>query len=211
MKPPTLILATGNPGKVAELRDLFATAGLALAVRGAEACGGMPQVAEDAPDFAGNARKKAEALRVAAPTCWILADDSGLEVDALHGEPGVRSARYAGEGAGDAANLDLLLRNLAHLPPGSRTARFRCCLCLLPPQGRGAPLFCEGACEGRILAEPRGQGGFGYDPVFVPEGETRTFAEMTRDEKAGLSHRGRALRRLVRRMRDCGLAAGGES
>ncbi len=125
---------------------------------------------------------------------WALADDSGLEVDALGGRPGVRSARYAGPGAGDEANLALLLREMAGVPAGRRGARFRCWAVLAAPEGIVAEA--EGVCAGRIAAAPAGGGGFGYDPVFVVDGAGRTMAELADAEKDEVSHRGRALRAL---------------
>jgi XTP/dITP diphosphohydrolase len=151
---------------------------------------------EDAEDFVGNARTKAVALHVATGEA-ALADDSGLEVDGLDGAPGVRSARYAGEHATDADNVSKLREALASLPEGDpgRRARFRCAVVLVTDDVE--ELVAEGAVEGRIVDAPRGDGGFGYDPVFVPDdGDGRTFAEMTSEEKHALSHRGRALAAL---------------
>ncbi len=192
-----LVLASANPKKVAELRAILAehSLGFELVPRPDD----VPDVVEDAPDFVGNARLKAAAL-VAATGHAALADDSGLEVDALGGEPGVRSARFAGEHASDADNVALLLERLADVPDGARTARFRCVIVLQPPDG--SEVVADGVVEGRIIAAPRGDSGFGYDPVFVPdEGDGRTFAEMFADEKHAISHRGRALRSLVTHLR----------
>jgi XTP/dITP diphosphohydrolase len=125
-----------------------------------------------------------------------VADDSGLEVDALDGAPGVRSARFAGADATYASNVDRLLRAVDGVPPEGRTARFRCLVMVRWPDGR--EVVAEGVVDGHIATEPRGGGGFGYDPVFIPdEGDGRTFGEMTPDEKHALSHRGRALRALA--------------
>jgi XTP/dITP diphosphohydrolase len=158
----------------------------------------VPEVVEDAETFEGNARLKAVALAAATGEV-ALADDSGLEVDALGGEPGVRSARFAGESASDADNVARVLEELQRLgahDPGARTARFRCVLVLRGPDG--TERVTSGAVEGYLLDSPRGDGGFGYDPIFVPaEGDGRTFAEMTSDEKQAISHRGRALRALA--------------
>jgi XTP/dITP diphosphohydrolase len=123
-----------------------------------------------------------------------VADDSGIEVDALGGGPGVRSARFAGEGATDHANLQLLIDRVRSVPLEARTARYRCVAVCAWPEGR--VVWAEGTCEGRLILEPRGSGGFGYDPIFVPDGETRTMAELTEEEKNALSHRGRAFRAL---------------
>jgi XTP/dITP diphosphohydrolase len=185
------VLASANPKKVAEIHEILAGA-LDLVARPPE----VPEVVEDAPTFVGNARLKASAL-VAATGLAALADDSGIEVDALDGAPGVHSARYAGPDASDQDNVDKLLAALADRPdPAARTARFRCVLVLQHPDGR--ELVVDGTVEGHVAAEPRGSGGFGYDPVFVPtEGDGRTFGEMDPAEKHALSHRGRALAALL--------------
>ena len=188
-----LVLASANPKKVAELREILAeqALGFELVPRPDD----VPDVVEDAPDFVGNARLKAAAL-VAATGHAALADDSGLEVDALGGEPGVRSARFAGDGASDADNVSLVLERLTGVPDAARTARFRCVIVLQRPDG--TEVVADGAVEGRIIDAPRGESGFGYDPVFVPvEGDGRTFAEMSAEEKHSISHRGRALRSLT--------------
>lgn len=202
-----IVLASANPKKVAELQALLSHSGLDLQVvpRPVE----IPDVIEDAPDFLGNARLKAAAI-AAATGEWALADDSGLEVDALDGAPGVRSARFAGESATDADNVELLLRRLDEagaVDATQRTARFRCCIVVQSPPGSGSSgdggsateLTAEAGVEGVIIPERRGDAGFGYDPVFVPveESSGRTFAQMTGDEKAAISHRGRALRALL--------------
>lgn len=196
--PARILVASSNQKKLAELRTLFAD--LPTEVVGPEAA--LPDVVEDAETFVGNARKKA--LEIAAHTGMAtIADDSGLEVDALDGAPGVRSARFA-EDAGralepskDAANNALLLDELAGR--ADRSARFRCVLVLALPDGSVLETT-EGTVEGRILEAPRGDGGFGYDPLFLPEGETRTMAELTAAEKAALSHRGRAARAMRARL-----------
>ncbi len=152
---------------------------------------------EGAASYRENALAKARAvwraLRVPA-----IGDDSGLEVDALAGGPGVRSARFAGPGAGDTANNERLLRELHGLPPERRAARFRCVLALVEGDGEGAERIVEGVCGGTILDSPRGDQGFGYDPLFLPEGETRTFAEIPHEAKNRVSHRGRAVQALRR-------------
>jgi XTP/dITP diphosphohydrolase len=193
-----LLLATRNRGKLAEMRRLLE--GLDLDVVGIDEVGGAPEVVEDGHTFEANAIKKARqtALATGLPT---LADDSGLEVDALGGAPGVWSARFAGERASDADNNRLLLERLAGVPLAERTARFRCVLALYDPRspgaGEGAPRLMSGNCEGHIIEAPRGQQGFGYDPLFVPDGGGgRTMAELSADEKHALSHRGRAVRGL---------------
>ncbi len=187
-----LLLATGNAGKVRELRDMLTPLGVRVwtpAERGLHL-----EVREDADTFEGNALKKARAF-AAASGLPSLADDSGLEVDALGGAPGVFSARYAGVGATDEANRAKLLSALEGVPCEERAARFRCALVLV--DASGTPLFrTHGSCEGRILRRPRGTGGFGYDPIFAPAGERRSMAELSGAEKNALSHRGVAVRGL---------------
>ncbi|HLU41276.1 MAG TPA: RdgB/HAM1 family non-canonical purine NTP pyrophosphatase [Microthrixaceae bacterium] len=191
--PPRVVLASANPKKAAELAEILAGSGLRIELLPRP--GDVPEVDEDADDFLGNARLKAAAL-AEATGLPALADDSGLEVDALGGAPGVHSARYAGETATDHDNVVKLLDELEREPAGERSARFWAVIVLRWPDGR--ELVAEGAVEGTIAATPRGDGGFGYDPVFVPvEGDGRTFAEMTADEKHAISHRGRAFRNLL--------------
>lgn len=190
-----LLLATANPHKVEEFARLFAEAGIEAQVRPASEAGGMPDVEENAPTFAGNACIKARALHERAPAgTWVLADDSGLEVAALGGEPGIHSARYAGANATDAENRAKLLRELEKHAAENRSARFVCILALIGPDGR-EQIF-EGVCRGRITRAERGKGGFGYDPLFVPDGFEQTFAEVDPAVKDQLSHRGDALRKL---------------
>ena len=190
-----IYLATGNNHKLREFQQMFAAAGLPFAVEGATALGGMPEVEENAGTFAGNALIKARALRKLAPTgSWVLADDSGLEVPALGGAPGVYSARYAGVGAKDGANTEKLLRALEIIPDRARSARFVCVLALLAPDGSEQTF--EGECRGRIGRELAVGGGFGYDPVFFPDGFDKTFAELGDEVKNKISHRGRALQKL---------------
>jgi XTP/dITP diphosphohydrolase len=186
-----IVLASANPKKAAEIVEILGHH-LELVPRPAE----VPDVVEDDDTFEGNARLKAVAL-VEATGLAALADDSGLEVDALGGAPGVWSARYAGEHATDHDNVDKLLAALADRPdPADRTARFRAAVVLRHPDG--AEVVASGHVEGHIAAAPRGPGGFGYDPVFVPaDGDGRTFGEMTQDDKHAISHRGRALRSLL--------------
>lgn len=187
-----LYLATGNAHKVREIADILHALGMMLNVYSAASIGGMPAVEEDADTFAGNARIKARALlpRVYRGD-WILADDSGLCVDALAGRPGIHSARYAGVGAGDGANNVKLLGELASVPPERRTAHFHCALVLL--NHAGTEWLYEGRCPGRLRVDGLGQGGFGYDPLFIPNGETATFAELPESLKNRISHRARAL------------------
>jgi XTP/dITP diphosphohydrolase len=186
------VVATANPHKVEELAALFAGLGVTLVAKPESVT--MP--AETGATFLANARLKARAIAAATGEV-ALADDSGLEVDALGGDPGVRSARYAGvDGAGaDAANNAKLLAELAGIHGPNRRARFRCVLALAAPDGR--ELTAEGRIEGFVLDAPRGSGGFGYDPLFlVEDGEhdgTRTMAELDAEEKNRVSHRGRAI------------------
>lgn len=188
-----LVLATGNPHKASEVEGWLRERGHSVEVRTAVEFGGMAGCVEEADDFEGNAAIKARFLRGRVPEeFWVLADDSGLEVDALNGEPGVRSARFAGEGSTDTANRELLLERLRKVRSVRRRgARFVCVLALMR-SARDLSFF-HGVCEGRILTAPRGEGGFGYDPVFAPEGDDRSFAEIEAVEKNRISHRGRAL------------------
>jgi XTP/dITP diphosphohydrolase len=184
---PELLLATNNPGKVKEYTRLLAGVGFCLVTPADKRIDVEP--AETGQTFADNAVIKAEALAVASGLL-TLADDSGLEVDALAGAPGVRSARYAGDGATDADRNALLLKNMRAVPAAQRTARFRCAIAIA---GGGQPTrVVEGAVEGVIAAAPRGDGGFGYDPVFYVPELGRTMAELTPEVKNTLSHRARA-------------------
>jgi XTP/dITP diphosphohydrolase len=209
----TLLIATRNVHKVGEIRAILGPSFQFLTLNDFPAA---PPVIEDADTFAGNAAKKAMELarwlaaKPAAagnpppPPNFVLADDSGLEVDALHGAPGVYSARFAAldkkENSSDADNNAKLLRLLAEVPAEKRTARFRCVIALVAIQGPTAkvkrPQLFDGACEGKIILEPRGRNGFGYDPLFVPDGHAQTFAELGDEVKNQLSHRARALAKL---------------
>jgi XTP/dITP diphosphohydrolase len=210
----SLVVATRNAHKVGEIQAILGPGFICTPLTAFPAA---PRLVEDGDTFAANAKMKARQLadwllargrpdRAALPpTSLVLADDSGLEVDALNGAPGVRSARFAGGESGpdhnapDAANNAKLLRLLQGLPPGRRTARFRCVLALIGagrPAGAGELMLFEGTCEGRIGLEPRGQGGFGYDPLFIPVGMNESFAELGEDLKNGLSHRFKALEKL---------------
>lgn len=197
-----LLIATKNAKKLRELEQLLAPLEIEL-VKPADV-GGLPEIDEDQPTFAANAAKKAAAA-ARAKKLWALADDSGLEVDALEGAPGVLSARYAGKRCDDAANNAKLLAALSKTPTAKRGARFVCALALARPDGTIA-LEIEGEARGRILFGPRGTNDFGYDPLFLftepgfPQGQ-RCFGELSAAEKAGISHRGRALRRLSEELR----------
>jgi XTP/dITP diphosphohydrolase len=185
-----LVFATRNRGKLSELRQLVAPLGVEVLSPDDVT---LPEVEEDAPTFAGNAEKKARSAH-AATGLAALADDSGLEVDALDGAPGVRSARFSGD-HDDAGNNRKLLTVLEGVAGEHRTARFRCVLAFIDDQG--ALNTADGACEGRIGLEARGQGGFGYDPLFLVGDGPRTMAELTSTEKNQVSHRGRAMQRLL--------------
>lgn len=192
MSPPfTLVLSTRNPGKVEELRARLEDLDVALVTLAD--IDDAPEVDEDAETLAGNAAKKATALYQHTRKA-TLADDTGLEVEALNGAPGVHSARFAGEDATDADNRSYLLEALSFRE--NRSARFRTVLAYV--SDRGALTSFEGVCEGHLVEEERGANGFGYDSIFVPaKGDGRTFAEMTADEKARISHRGEALEAFV--------------
>ena len=193
----TLYLATGNPHKVTEMAGIFRALGLSAAVSSAAPLGGMPPVVEAGETFAANAALKARALaRLARPGSWVLADDSGLCVDALGGAPGIYSARYAGPTADAEANNAKLMAALKAVPLAERTAAFVCALALIEVTSGRLHAF-AGRCAGHIIAEPTGEGGFGYDPLFIPIGETRTFAAMPATEKDARSHRGQALTALA--------------
>jgi XTP/dITP diphosphohydrolase len=190
-RPRRLFLATGNPSKRAELAHLLAGMGVEivpLAGRGAEF-----RVEEDGATLEANALKKARA-GVAVAGFPSVADDTGLFVDALDGEPGVRSARYAGPDGDAGANCAKLQDALQGIPPEGRGAEFRCVVALATPSGEERVF--EGSCPGRIAEKPRGEGGFGYDSLFEMEDSGRTFAEMSAEEKHERSHRGRALEKL---------------
>lgn len=191
-----LYFASGNAHKAAELQALADASRVPVEIVSARAVGGMPAVVEDAGTFVGNARKKALALRAKIPADgWSLADDSGLCVDALHGGPGVESAYYAGPQGDGAANLTKLVNVLREVPAGNRRAHFACVLFLAGPDG--AEQVFEGRCEGRLLFDPRGGAGFGYDPLFVPDGSEQSFAELGDEIKNRISHRARAWAQLA--------------
>jgi XTP/dITP diphosphohydrolase len=196
----TFYVASGNAHKAAELQSLARAAALPIEIISARAIGGMPAVAEDAGTFVGNARKKARALQSRVPAdAWVLADDSGLCVDALDGAPGVESAYYAGAQGDGAANLAKLIEVMCDVPDAQRGAHFRCVLLTLGPKGE-EQIF-EGICGGRLLHAPRGGSGFGYDPLFAPNGHTQSFAELGDDVKNSISHRARAWARMAEWLR----------
>lgn len=188
-----VVLASSNAGKLREFAELLAPTGMQLQ---RQSDLGIEPPPETGDTFLENALIKARnaARHAGLPA---IADDSGIEVDALDGGPGVYSARYAGEGASDEENLEKLLRALESVPPEQRTARYRCVVVYVESADDPRPLIGEGAWEGTIILERRGRGGFGYDPSFVPRGETRTVAEMSAAEKHAQSHRGQALRAFL--------------
>ena len=189
----TLVLATNNPGKISEIRDLLA--GVPISVNHLGELADPMELTETHDTFGGNAREKAVAVARATGEP-ALADDSGLVVDALGGAPGVLSSRYAGEGATDADLVAKLLAEMEGVPDAERTARFVCVLVLAGWNGEISRW--EGRVEGRITTEPHGQGGFGYDPVFLYPPAGLTFAQMQAEEKNEVSHRGRALQKFRR-------------
>lgn len=211
---PTLVIATRNAHKVEEIQAVLGPRFRCLSLRGLHQA---PPIAETGTTFAANATLKSEGIAawlnrtrtehpvLPASDTWVLADDSGLEVDALHGAPGVHSARFAaedptavGDNTPDAANNAKLLRLLADVPAERRTGRFRCTLALTP-LGIDSPVtrIFDGTCEGRLGTEPRGAHGFGYDPLFTPDGQAQTLGELGEATKNQLSHRARALAKLA--------------
>jgi XTP/dITP diphosphohydrolase len=182
-----LLIATGNHHKLREIKTIFDVTGIEIV--GMDAFDGLPNVVEDGDTFSANAIKKAVTVAAAAG-CLTLADDSGLEVDALGGAPGVFSARYAGEPSNDAANNRKLLSELDGV--ADRRARFRCVIALAGP-GITEPQTVEGVCEGLIAMQPQGENGFGYDPLFIPDGFDCSFAQLSDADKNRISHRGLAL------------------
>jgi XTP/dITP diphosphohydrolase len=194
-----VVLATRNQGKVKEFAQRFADIGWEIVPLPEDA----PDVVEDGATFEENAIKKAVS---AARFCRLpaLSDDSGLEVDALHGKPGVYSARYSGEGATDGSNNQKLLQEMQGVPTDQRTARFVCALAYVDVDAEGMPiepLVVRGTCEGRILETPRGENGFGYDPLMYIPALDKTFAELSPEEKHQISHRGNAIRVLLEKVR----------
>lgn len=200
-----VVLASRNRGKISEYRRMLGQAG--FSVMGLDQAGVDPgmELPEEGDTFEANALQKASALQKLTGG-WALGDDSGLEVDALGGAPGVFSARYSGSherGPGrDRANCRKLLEELEDVPDEERTARFVCAIAM--PGPGGVVITSRGTCAGRIIRAPRGESGFGYDPVFIADGYDRTMAELSMDEKNRISHRGRALRALVLKLKSPG-------
>lgn len=199
MEKPILVLATRNPHKVEEMRDLLGD--LPVNLVGADAFPDAPEPEETGVTFAENARIKASAVALATGQ-WSIADDSGICIDALDGRPGVYSARWAGPGSGAPEWIAKSLTELRGVSPERRTARYVCVLSLAAPDGSIAA-EAEGTFEGAIADSPRGSGGFGYDPIFLVAGDPqgRTAAELTAAEKHALSHRGNAVRALLPELR----------
>jgi XTP/dITP diphosphohydrolase len=195
-----LLLASRNPGKLVELQRMLSAAG-GVAVVGLNDVPEFPEAPETGATFAENALAKGREA-VAATGLPAVADDSGLAVDALNGMPGVLSARWAGRHGDDVANLELLLAQLGDVPDERRGAAFVCAAALVLPDG--TEIVEHGVWPGRIVRAPRGSGGFGYDPIFVPDGEQRTSAELEPQEKDAASHRGRAMRALLPHLRRLG-------
>ncbi|MGH2572853.1 MAG: RdgB/HAM1 family non-canonical purine NTP pyrophosphatase [Actinomycetota bacterium] len=199
--PPRLVLASKNPGKIREILEICPDwpvqwvlgSSLAIDPDPGHEVASWPDVEESGTTYLENALFKARAAgrAVGAPA---IAEDSGIEVDALGGEPGPRSARYAGNAAGDEENVQRLIDRVRSVPEESRTARYRCVAVCAWPDGQ--EVWAEGTCEGEVITEPRGSGGFGYDPIFVPHDHRRTMAELFPEEKNAISHRGQAIRAL---------------
>jgi XTP/dITP diphosphohydrolase len=191
------VLASNNSGKLRELAAILGPLGYELITQSSL---GIDTPPETGATFAENALLKARhAARLSGLPA--IADDSGIEVDALGGRPGVYSARFAGEGATDLANLQKMLDELQNVPPDRRTARYQCVIAFARSADDPAPLIAHGSWEGRVLAAPRGTGGFGYDPIFQPTGLELSAAELSAEEKNARSHRGEALRALARLLR----------
>jgi XTP/dITP diphosphohydrolase len=189
-----IVLATRNAKKLAELDRLLSSAGLDVQILGSDAFKDLPEIDETGQTFAENALIKAREVcqHTSLPA---IADDSGLCVDALDGSPGVFSARWAGESANDENNLDLVLEQIVDVPDGQRGAYFACAAALVMPDGR--EFLVSGQVNGQLLRQRSGTGGFGYDPIFVPDGYSVTTAQMSAQEKDAISHRGQAMRELV--------------
>ena len=187
-----IVLASGNPGKIREISRLFADLHIEII---AQSDLGIDSPEETGETFVANALLKARhaALLSGLPA---MADDSGIAVDALDGRPGVRSARYAGDGASDEENLDKLLEDMRGVSEGQRAAAFHCAAVLVFPDDTHEPLIAEGIWRGALLRERRGDGGFGYDPIFLDDSIDKTGAELSREEKNTVSHRGKAFRQL---------------
>ncbi len=197
-KHTQFLVATTNAGKIKELKEMFA--GLPFPLRSLREFPQTVEVAETGATFTENAVLKAKGYALQTEH-WTLADDSGLEVEALGGAPGVFSARYAGENAGDAEKIEKLLIELNETEDGQRRARFVCAMAVANEKGE-IKFIAEGVCSGKIALTARGDNGFGYDPIFVPDGFNQTFGELSRETKQKISHRARAAAKIIRRLRD---------
>jgi XTP/dITP diphosphohydrolase len=195
-----VVLASSNTGKLRELASLLAPLGFELV---SQVALGIETPPETGQTFAENALLKARHAAAAA-SLPAIADDSGIEVDALGGQPGIYSARYAGEGASDGENLRKMLEEMREVPAAKRTARYQCVIAFVTTAEDPKPILARGAWEGTLISNPRGLGGFGYDPIFVPRGLDRTAAELDPALKNALSHRGQALRALVEQLQNRG-------
>ena len=194
-----VVVATHNAKKAAELHRVLAAAGIDAEVKGLDELPSYPEPAETERTFEGNALIKARAA-VAATGQIAVADDSGIAVDLLNGMPGVRSARWSGPEATDKRNLDLLIAQLTDTEEADRTARFVCAMALVTPDGHEH--LVRGVMPGHLVLAPRGSNGFGYDPIFIADGNTVTNAELTPDQKDAISHRGQAVRAIVPLLRE---------
>jgi XTP/dITP diphosphohydrolase len=195
-----VVLASSNKGKLRELSALLAPLGYDVITQSSL---GIDTPPETGDTFAANALLKARHA-AAVSNLAALADDSGIEVDALGGRPGIYSARYAGEGASDEDNLRKMLGEMRDVPEGMRTARYQCVIAFVSTAGDPDPILAKGTWEGSLISQPRGLEGFGYDPIFIPSGFDRTAAELDPGEKNSLSHRGQALRALMDQLRNRG-------
>ena len=194
LRGATLVVASHNEGKIREIRDLLVP--FAVTTRSAKELN-LPEPDETGATFAANAQLKAEAAAKSAGML-ALADDSGLEVEALGNAPGIYSARWAGEGKDFSAAMARIEREMAAIPNASKRARFVCALAIAYPDGRATEIF-EGTVDGTLTFPPRGSKGFGYDPIFIADGHTKTFAEMEPDAKHAISHRAHAFAKLIAR------------
>jgi XTP/dITP diphosphohydrolase len=192
-----IVVASANPGKISEIRQIMAHLPVKLLTN--HDVGPWPDIVESGYSYLENARIKAHAV-VEATGKAALADDSGIEVDALDGAPGIRSARFSGPNGSDDQNNSRLARLMRDVPKERRGARYRCAAVLVLPGG--AEISAEGTCEGIIATAPAGEGGFGYDPWFIPAGHEKTFGQLSPETKHGISHRGKALRELAQRLQE---------
>ncbi len=191
-----VLFATGNSHKVVEARRIFGLSGWEII--SLSEIGFFPKFVETESSYRDNARLKAR-MAFERFRMWTIGEDSGLEVDALGGKPGVVSARFGGNGISSLERNYLVLKMMNDVPDPLRTARFRCVVCLIEPGGK--ELFFEGVCQGRIARDVRGENGFGYDPIFIPDGYSQTFAELGGDVKDLISHRAQALRQVIEHLR----------